>query len=40
MIVLQYFLEKMEIFAPHMNKWACGTHRHVDNEGDDIDVSY
>ncbi len=39
MLVLKYFVEKMEIFAPYMNEWACGKRRHVDNEDDDVDVS-
>ena len=38
MIVFKYFFEKMDIFAPYMNKWACGDHRHIDNEEKDIEM--
>ncbi len=36
MIVFKYFVEKMSIFSPHMNKWARGEFRHVDNEFEEM----
>ncbi len=36
MIVFKYFVEKMSIFSPHMNKWAHGEFRHVDNEFEEM----
>ena len=32
MIVFEYFYHMMDIFGPRMDEWACGKHRHIDNE--------
>ena len=32
MIVFEYFYRMMDIFGPRMDEWACGKHRHIDNE--------
>ena len=35
MIVFRYFYEKMDMFAPLMDKYASGEQRHIGNEDAD-----
>ncbi len=35
MIVFRYFYDKMDLFGPHMDKYASGKRRHIDNEDED-----
>ena len=37
MMVFKYFFDKMALFGPKMDAWACGNRRHVDNTEDDME---
>ena len=36
--MFKYLFEKMNIFAPPMNDWACGNRRHINNEEEDMEA--